>query len=60
MSVREESLNVEGENMSVDIEMELDIKACKFWIWTIKLARIVLVECSKVCWYLDQVVLKNV
>ena len=29
MSVRKGSLNVEEENMSVDTEMELDIKACK-------------------------------
>jgi len=60
VSVREGSLNVEEENMSAGIEIELDIKACKSWIWTIKLERIVLVECSEVCWYLDQVVLENV
>lgn len=47
----------------MSVETRLDIEACSSLSWTMKLARILLVESYKICWYLvtsSKVVLENI
>ena len=45
--------DLNGGWMPTGIGAELDIKACRFWSWVIKLAKMLFVETSKTCWYSD-------
>ena len=51
--VSKEDLVVVVGSISVRVGMELDIKACRSLSWVIRLVRMLLVLCSKTCWYLN-------